>query len=79
VEESCAEKVIALIDPPSEGSSSRKLSMRFPFAGYQSRQADRRWFLMRRVGPGCLFWIAVSVVLSVVLTILLNLPFLLCG
>jgi hypothetical protein len=32
---------------------------------------------LRRVGPGCLFWIVVSVVLRVVLTILLNLPFLL--
>ncbi len=32
-----------------------------------------------RVGPGCLFWIAVSVILSVVLTVLLNLPFLLSG
>lgn len=35
--------------------------------------------LLRRVGPGCLFWIAVSVVLSVILTILLNIPFLFAG
>lgn len=28
---------------------------------------------MRRVGPGCLFWIVVSIVLSVGLTIILNL------
>ena len=28
---------------------------------------------MRRVGSGCLFWIAVSVILSVTLTVLLNL------
>ena len=28
---------------------------------------------MRRVGPGCLFWIVLSVVLSVALTIVLNL------
>lgn len=32
-----------------------------------------------RAGPGCMFWLAVSVVLSVALTVLLNLPFLFSG
>ena len=32
-----------------------------------------------RVGPGCMFWLAVSVVLSGALTVLLNLPFLFSG
>lgn len=34
---------------------------------------------MRRVGPGCLFWIAASVILSVILTVLLNLGFFVLG
>ena len=28
---------------------------------------------MRRVGPGCFFWIVVSIVLSIALTVVLNL------
>jgi hypothetical protein len=28
---------------------------------------------MHRVGPGCLFWIVISIVLSVALTVILNL------
>jgi len=28
---------------------------------------------LRRFGPGCLFWIVVSIVLSVALTVVLNL------
>ena len=51
----------------------------FALAGYESSQVNGRWFSLRRVGPGCLFWIVVSVVLSVTLIILLNLPFLFFG
>ena len=59
--------------------SSRKHSLRFPLAGYKPPQANGRQFSLRRVGPGCLFWIVASVVLSVILTILLNLPLLFFG
>ncbi len=41
--------------------------------GKKWTQANGRRVPLRRVGPGCLFWIVVSVVLSVALTILLNL------
>ncbi len=37
---------------------------------------EKRWVEMIRVPGGCLFWVLISVVLSVVLTALLNLPFL---
>ena len=43
-----------------------------PPDGYERCQASEGRFPLRRVGPGCLFWIVVSVVLSVTLTILLN-------
>ena len=43
-----------------------------PAGRVRTMQASERRFLLRRVGPGCLFWIVLSVVLSVTLTILLN-------
>ena len=38
---------------------------------------QRRWWKMIRVPGGCLFWVLVSIILSVGLTVLVNLVLLL--